>query len=111
MATGALNVFKTVTANVSTSLDTIYTSPAGYTGIVLMAQISNITSNTANVTFVLNDGVTDVELLKDFQMPGNDAVSGTVGKLFVETGNALKISTNANNQLKIVLSVLESANE
>jgi hypothetical protein len=111
MAVGALNSFKTIAANVTTTLETIYTSPLSYTGIVLMAQISNISETTSNVTFVLNNGTTDYELLKDFQIPGNDAISGTVGKLIVETGNTVKISASANNQLKIVLSVLESANE
>ena len=111
MATGALNSFKTVSANVTNSLQSIYTAPAGYTGIVLMAQISNITENTSNVTFVFNDGTADYELLKNFDIPGNDAISGTVGKLVLETGSSVKISAPANNQLKLVLSVLESANE
>jgi hypothetical protein len=111
MAAGVLNRFKTVTSNVTTSLETIYTSPNGYSGIVLMAQISNVSDNTANVTFVLNDGVSDFELLNSFDIPKNDAISGTVGKLIVETGSSIKISSSSNNQLKIVLSVLESANE
>jgi hypothetical protein len=111
MATGALNSFKTVTSNVTTSLSSVYTAPAGYTGIVLMAQISNVSENTSNVTFVLNDGIADYELLKQFDVPKNDAISGTVGKLVLETGSSVKISAAANNQLKLVLSILESANE
>jgi hypothetical protein len=107
----ALNIFKTVSSNVTTSLETIYTAPTGYTGIVLMAQISNVSGNTTTVTFTLNDKGTDFELLKDFDVPRNDAVSGTVGKLLVETGNSVKISASSNNRVKIVLSVLESANE
>jgi hypothetical protein len=111
MAVGALNTFKTVTANVTTSLETIYTAPSSYTGIVLMAQISNISENTSNVTFVLTANTADYELLKQFDIPRNDAISGTVGKLIIEEGNSVKISGSANNQLKIVLSVLETANE
>jgi hypothetical protein len=111
MATGALNTFKTISANVTTNLETVYTAPAGYTGVVLMAQISNVSEETSNVTFVLNDGTTDYELLKQFDIPRNDAISGTVGKLVIETGNSVKISGASNNQLKIVLSLLESANE
>lgn len=111
MAVGALNVFKTISANVTTSLETIYTAPSGYTGIVLMAQISNVSSDTSNVNFVINDSGTDFELLKSFDIPKNDAISAIVGKLIVETGNYLKVSAGANNQLKVVLSVLESANE
>ena len=107
----ALNAFKTVSANVTTSLETVYTAPVGYTGIVLMAQISNVSENTSNVTFVTNNGIADYELLKGFDVPRNDAISGTVGKLVLETGSSVKISAAANNQLKLVLSLLESANE
>jgi hypothetical protein len=111
MATGALNVFKTVTAQLTTSNQIIYTTPAGYTGVVLMAQISNISNTTSNVTFVLDDGSANTELLKGFEIPRNDAISATVGKLVIETGNSVRASAGANNQLKIILSLLESANE
>ena len=70
----ALNVFKTVTASLTTSSSTLYTAPSGYTTVVLMAQVSNVTANTANVTFSHYAGSTTTELLKDFSVPGNDAV-------------------------------------
>jgi hypothetical protein len=111
MASGALNSFKTISANVTTELETIYTAPTGYTGVVLMAQISNVTEATSHVTFVLNNGTADYELLKEFDVPRNDAISGTVGKLVLETGSSVKIAGAANNQLKVILSLLESANE
>lgn len=111
MSLGALNVFKTVTSEVTTSANTIYTAPTGYTGIVLMAQISNIAEETGNVTFSLISGNTTTELLKNFEIPKNDAISGTVGKLVIGTGNSVSISAGANNTLKLVLSILESANE
>jgi hypothetical protein len=111
MALGALNVFKTVTAEITTSANTVYTAPTGYTGIVLMAQISNVSETTGNVTFSLIDNETTTELLKNFEIPKNDAISGTVGKLVIGTGNSVSISAGANNTLKLVLSILESANE
>ena len=107
----ALNVFKTVTHNVTTSNETIYTAPAGYTAIVLMAQIANVSATTATVTFSSYNGTTQTELLKDFEVPGNDAVSGTTGKLILETGSSVRIQAGANDQLKLTLSILESANE
>jgi secreted protein with Ig-like and vWFA domain len=111
MATGALNVFKTVTAELTTDNEIIYTTPAGYTGVVLMAQISNVSNVTSNVTFILNDSTSNTELLKGFEIPRNDAISATVGKLVIETGNSVRAYAGANNQLKIILSLLESANE
>jgi hypothetical protein len=113
MATNALNVFKTVTANLTTGDSVIYTTPTGYSAIILMAQISNITSSTGTVSFSHYDTTYSrtTELLKDFSVPGNDAASATIGKLVVETGNQIKVSASEDNKFKIVLSVVESANE
>ena len=111
MAIGALNAFKTVTAELTTSDVVHYTAPTGYSGIVLMAQITNVTGSTANVTFILDSGTANTEILKDFDIPANDAASATVGKLIVETGKSIRAYAGANNQLKMTLSILESANE
>jgi len=111
MALGALNVFKTVATEITTTANTVYTAPSGYTGIVLMAQISNVAEETGNVTFSLITGSGTTELLKNFEVPKNDAISGTVGKLVIDTGSSVQISAGANNTLKLVLSILESANE
>jgi len=107
-----INVFKTVTAEVTTSNETIYTAPAGNTGIILMAQVANITSTSGEVTFIHFDSATntDTELLKSFPIPGNDAASLITGKLIVEAGDSVKIFASANNKFKITLSVLESLN-
>ncbi len=107
-----LNVFKTTTATATTTNSTVYTAPAGYTGIVLMAQITNITDTTASVTMTHFDGAsTETELLKNFAIPGNDSAAGLTGKLVLQTGHSLKVVASANSTFKIVLSLLESANE
>lgn len=106
----ALNVFKTVTSELTTSSTTIYTAPAGKSSIILMAQISNITSSSQTATFLHVNGTTETELIKNFGIPGNDAASATTGKLVLEEGNSIKVSASANNSLKIVLSILETSN-
>jgi hypothetical protein len=105
-----LNVFKTVTAELTTSSSTLYTAPADYTAVILMAQISNVTDSSAKVTFSHFDGTTTTELLKDFGVPANDAASATTGKLVVQTGHSIKASSDTVNSLKVVLSVLETLN-
>lgn len=106
-----LNVFKTVTASLTTSSATLYTAPSGYTTIVLMAQVSNTTSTSKTVTFSHYDGTsTTTELLKDFSVPGNDAVSATTGKLVLEQGQSIRAFASANTSLKVVLSILETLN-
>lgn len=107
----ALNVFKTVTANLTTSNSVIYTAPAGYTAVVLLAQVTNITGTAANATVVYNNGVSSTELIKDFAIAGNDATSALTGKLIIETGKTLEASASANTTLKITASILETANE
>lgn len=106
----ALNVFKTVTYNVTNSAANVYTAPAGYTSIVLMANISNITSTAKQITFSHYAGTTTTELLKDFSIPGNDAVSATTGKLILEEGQSVRVVGSANSSMKLVLSILETLN-
>lgn len=105
-----LNTFKTVTSVLTTSSATLYTAPTGYTAIILMAQVSNVTSTTKNVTFSHFAGSTTTELLKDFSIPGNDAVSATTGKLVLEAGQSIRALADANSSLKVVLSILETLN-
>lgn len=106
-----LNVFKTVTYEITTSETEIYVAPALYSAIVLSAQVTNVTTSTAAVTMlVVATDTTETELVKDLAIPGNDATSALVGKLVLETGYALKISANTNNALKVTLSILESKN-
>jgi len=106
----AINVFRTVTANLTTSGNTIYTAPVGYSGIVLMAQISNVTGNAALATFSVDISGTLTELIKDFAVPGNDASSALTGKLVLESGKSVFASANVDATLKLVMSVLESEN-
>lgn len=107
----ALNVFRTYTAAVTTSLTTIYTVPSGYTGIVLMAQVTNITTTSGKATVIYSKSGTDTELIKDYDIPGNDAASALTGRLVMETGGSIKVSADQNGKFKIILSILESANE
>lgn len=109
---GELNIFRTSTAVITTTSAVIYTAPAEYTAIILMAQISNVTTTPASVTVIHESaaGSIQTELVKDFPVPGNDAASATTGKLILETGQKIRVSASTNSALKIVLSILESAN-
>jgi len=107
-----INVFRTITADVTTANEIIYSSPLGNTGIVLMAQVANITTSSAEITFThFNSSTnTDTELVKGFTIPGNDSTSLITGKLIIEEGNSIKIYASSDNAFKITLSVLESLN-
>ncbi len=53
MATLPLNTFRTKAFELTTASQTIYTTPAGLTTIVLGAQASNISNTAATITFTL----------------------------------------------------------
>lgn len=130
MALIPLNTFKTKTAmlgNIGGSTGTVYTAPVGVTSIILMAQISNISTQTQSVNVihhrnrpVLADAQgfgaqpanTDSFLVKDFAIPEGDAASVLTGKLIVESLDSIRAySTSSTATCQLVLSILETANE
>jgi hypothetical protein len=106
----ALNIFRTVNAVLTTDLADVYTAPEGYSAIILMAQIANVTPDVHEATFAHKSGATVTELIKNFEISGHDAAAATTGKLVVESGHKIQASSSSNNALKLTLSILESAN-
>jgi flagellar basal body P-ring protein FlgI len=106
---GALNIFKTVLANVTTSSSTVYSTPLGYSTVVLMAQISNIdVANTITVSAnVVRTGDTTA-LVKNTQVPVADAISVLTGRLIMSFGDSFEVSANANDSAQLTLSLLET---
>jgi hypothetical protein len=102
-----INVFKSAVADLTTVQSTIYTTPASITTVVLLAQVSNVSGSSANVTFLTSSSNT--ELVKDFTIPVGDAAALIDGKLILESGESILAYASANSQLKITLSILESA--
>lgn len=105
-----INTFKTVTAELTTTMESIYTAPAVTSTIVLMAQVSNIATTAANVTAIHydTDSSTSTELVKNFTVPVADAVGVLVGKLVLTPGQSFYANASANNRLKLTLSLLET---
>lgn len=106
----ALNVFKTITQVAQTSPVGIYTAPVGYTGVVLLSQVTNVGNDTHNVTFVHRRSGTDTEIVKDFAIQGKDSVSLIQGKLTLESGDILILSASDSNNVKFIGSILETLN-
>jgi hypothetical protein len=127
MALIPLNTFKTKTSVIgSNTSGTVYVAPVGVTSIILMAQITNISTGTQSVNFihhrnipVLADaqgngsqpGNVDSFLVKDFGIPANDAGSVLTGKLIIESLDSIRCYTNNTGTLQLTLSILETANE
>jgi hypothetical protein len=113
MATAALplNSFKTKAVELTTDTATIYVTPEGVTTIVLGAQATNISNQPVSVRFTLVKNNTNFIMLKDFEIPVNDAAEVTTGKLVIETGASITASAGANASVNLVLSILETSNE
>ena len=111
MATIPLNTFKTTTFDVVTPTTTVYTTPAGVTTVILLAQVSNI-HESESVTISANHvrGSNTTSIIKNTPCPINDAVTLLTGKLILQTGDSFSISASANSRGQLVLSYLETAN-
>ena len=110
VAAAAVNVFQTITNVVGTSTVGIYTAPVGYTGVVLLAQVTNIGSSTQTLTFGHRRSGTDTEIVKDLAIPANDTANLLAGKLVVETSDTLTIVGSTATDLKYISSILETSN-
>jgi hypothetical protein len=110
----ALNVFKTVTKIAPISAVGIYTAPVGYTGVVLLAQATNIDSSTYTLSFSHQRTIAGVavttEIVRNFAIPGNDTANLLSGKLVLESGDSLVLSANNGTSLKFIGSILETLN-
>ena len=109
-----LNVFKTVTKVATTNPVGIYTAPTGYTGVILLAQVANVDSNTHTISFSHRRTTAGIavttEIVKQFPVQGNDSVSLIQGKLTLESGDALVLSASNSSNIKFIGSVLETLN-
>ena len=110
MAQLALNKFQTETLELTTSEQTLYTAPTGYTAIVLYAHVTNVGTATATVTLKHIRSSTETEIIKNGIVPIADALIPMSGKLVLETSDSLKVSGSDNSTLKIIISILETAN-
>ena len=110
VAAAAVNVFQTITNVVGTSTVGIYTAPVGYTGVVLLAQVTNVGSSTQTISFGHRRTGTDTEIVKDLAVPANDTANLLPGKLVVETGDTLTLVGSTATDLKFLSSILETSN-
>ena len=115
MAAVALNTFRTVRHLVTDSNVGIYTSPIGVASIILYAQATHV-SNDDQVKLVTVEHfrATDgfplaFEIVKNGPVIPNDSLNLLSGRLVLETGDELRVSGNTSGDVKVVVSILETA--
>jgi hypothetical protein len=105
---GALNVFKTALANVTTTTTTVYTPPLGYATVVLLAQVSNQGNATIQISAnVLRSG-NATSLISGISVPTGDAISVLTGRLILQYGDSFQIKSSDDTSGQLVLSYLET---
>ena len=116
MAEWALNTFKTVRHVVTNNNVGIYTAPIGVAAIVLFAQAVNIDPD--NVRFVTlihsrpinpDGGAIDFQIINQGPVIPNDALNLLNGRLVLETNDELRCLGNTTGDVKVVVSILETA--
>lgn len=113
-----LNTFKTTTTILRkgpflADSDVVYTVPNGITSIVLMAQVANITDDSAHTVTLSHFNTTTLtrtEAVRNFLVLPNDAAGLITGKMIVEQNNQVRASASDSDKVKLILSYLESLN-
>jgi hypothetical protein len=107
-----LNIFRTISVDATTSMTSVYTAPVGYTAVILMAQVSNVTGNTIQVSAnVERFAGGSKSLVKNIKIPTEDAIGLLTGRLVLQPGDGFAISASANNSAELILSLLETIAE
>ena len=105
---GALNLFKTTLADVTTSTTTVYTPPLGYATVVLMAQVSNTGNATIQISADILRSGNATSLISGASVPTNDAASVLTGRLILQYGDELQFTASDDTSGQLVLSYLET---
>lgn len=105
-----LNLYQTLVGIVSTSPQTIYTAPIGYTGVVLLGQVANNGNDTEQVLFSYVNANTTNEIVPNSPVSSEDVIKLFSGKLFVLSGESLELSGTNGTDLKYTFSILETLN-
>ena len=103
-----LNSFKTITANVTITANTVYTAPPGYSAVLLLAQVSNVSENIVKVSARYTRGPEKTSIISNAMVPVGDAINLLTGKMILQTGDGFEIQGNVSNASQLILSVLET---
>lgn len=121
MAVVSLNKFRTIRAGITTEMVGIYTCPIGVAAIVTLALVVNISDpGTVHPVTAIHSREdpenplvqSDYKIAFETSVPPNDSFNlVSDGRLVLETNDIIKIKTDANGKLELILSVLENAKQ
>jgi len=104
------NVFNNqLTADVGTSPALVYSTNSVTKATVIGINISNKTTSTVTADIILDDGVTEVYIVKGARIPAGTALAAMGGdqKLVINESSTLSVQTDTATSSDVVVSVLE----
>ena len=104
------NTFKSYTDTaIGTSEAAVYTVAANTVAVVIGLNVSNITGNQINVDLRVDKASgDDVYLVKNIPIPNGTSFEFNAGNKFVlQTGDAIKITSDTASSVDVLISVLE----
>lgn len=115
MAKIPLNYFRRVGYALSATPQLIYEVPFDRASILLTVLATNITSNIHTVTVSVSTALSEngdpyIDLIKDFQIGGNDVANITIGKVVIVEGDKILAHSDALSAINLNLSILEAVN-
>lgn len=107
-----LNEFKSIQHDITTTPTVIYTTPIAIATIVLKIQIANISENPTDISTVTCSHVRDgkrTRVIYKGQVLANDFSVISDGKLVLQEGDSIEISSETNGTLEMIMSFLETS--
>lgn len=119
MAQVALNKFRTIRVGITTEMVGIYTCPIGVASIVILSQVTNVSTGASAGTYKVtavhtrtSESQVNFTFANDVIIPPNDSFNLIAdGRLALETNDVIKIKGNSEGKLELLLSVLETAKQ
>ena len=119
MAAIALNKFRTIRVGITTNNVGIYTCPLGVSSIIILSKVSNISTGAASSVYTVtashyrgSESPSDYVFANAIPIPPNDNYNlVSDGRMALETNDVIKIKSNGNGVLNLILSVLETAKQ
>ncbi len=105
----ATNDFKRYTYNdVTTAAAVVYTVGATKTAVIIGGVLSNTTTGTVKVEVTATSGSTVINLTgENTVIPAASALSFVDGKIVVEAGDIIKVTSDTATSVDVHLSVME----
>lgn len=116
MAAVPLNKFRTIRSKLTTNLVGIYTCPIGVSAIITLCNVTNVTTGAGassyTVTGIHSRGTSGFKFANQEEIPPYDSMNMFPdGRLALETNDVLYFSSDSNDKLDLVISILETAKQ